>query len=213
VDGLGAFELHAGDVLYVPADTLHAAATTDGYSLHLTVGVLAVTYRHVVQRIVDRMEGLSEPLPLGFHRVSDRTLETGLARALHHSAARLAAADTDTAAADERRRAERRSSPRVPNLRNVIDHGATHDGTRLRRRPGVTVSASTAEDGSALLAFGERLLRMPPVARSAIEVVSTRDELDVGELTGLDEEGRAVLARRLLREGVVELCPVRSVAT
>lgn len=50
VDGLGDVHLHPGDVLYVPAGCEHSAITGGELSLHLTVGILRLTYRSVLDR-------------------------------------------------------------------------------------------------------------------------------------------------------------------
>ncbi|MBA2280984.1 MAG: cupin, partial [Acidimicrobiia bacterium] len=69
VDGLGPFDLAAGDVLYLPGGTEHAATATAGPSLHITLGFLRVTYRQVLRRALADLDGdLDDPLPLGYAR-------------------------------------------------------------------------------------------------------------------------------------------------
>ena len=72
VDGLGDVELSPGDVLYLPAGTPHEARSTSTFSLHLTIGVMAVTLGQVVRRaLADGV--LDQPLPLGFARPEQAT--------------------------------------------------------------------------------------------------------------------------------------------
>src|SRR6478752_3509966 len=68
VDGLGNIDLGPGDVLYMPAGTRHAAHTTRRFGLHITLGVLATTYRDVIARHVAGLvqPDLDRPLPLGY---------------------------------------------------------------------------------------------------------------------------------------------------
>ncbi len=54
-----------------------------------------------------------------------------------------------------------------------------------------------------VLHHGRGRLRLPAHTRAAIDVVVACDELDVADLVPLDEESRRVLARRLIREGIV----------
>ena len=191
VDGLGPVDLEAGDVLYIPAGVRHDASTTDRYSLHLTVGILAVTYRHVVQRMVDAMDGLAAPLPLGFHREAAGQLHDELDAVLRRSATCLGAA-----------RRQEHGGGRATACRAPVS--AVRPEPAVRPRPGghprrcpaaaerrAHARASTAEDGAALLRFGGRRLRIPAKARRAVDVVASRPEFTVSDLVGLDQDGRA----------------------
>jgi hypothetical protein len=61
------------------------------------------------------------------------------------------------------------------------------------------------DDDTVVLERPGRRLHGPAALRPALEVVVERDELRVADLSGLDEASRAVLARRLLRDGFLEL--------
>jgi mannose-6-phosphate isomerase-like protein (cupin superfamily) len=52
IDGLGEITVQPGDVLYVPRGVRHRAATGGSTSLHLTIGVIRVTYRQVIDRML-----------------------------------------------------------------------------------------------------------------------------------------------------------------
>jgi hypothetical protein len=86
----------------------------------------------------------------------------------------------------------------------VLDVQAVGDETSLRRASEEPISV--VEDGAmVVLERPGRRLRGPAALRPALEVVVERDELRVADLAGLDETSRAVLARRLLRDGFLEL--------
>jgi quercetin dioxygenase-like cupin family protein len=206
VDGLGALTLGAGDVLYLPAGTGHSAEAQRRHSLHVTIGVLARTYRHVLQRLLDGQDELRRPLPLGFARAGHvAELEAELARVLKDSAERLAASDPEPVVAHEVARFGRRPR-RTPRgtLRAVLDDRAIDDETRLRRTGDEPMRVTASGDTLVLERTGRRL-RVPTYLRPALDVVLARPRLRVAELAGLDAASRAVLARRLLREGFVEL--------
>ncbi len=106
VDGLGELTLRAGDVLYLPAWTGHSAAAHEQHSLHITIGLLARSYRQALQRLLDDQEELRRPLPLGFARPGrTEELSAELARVLKESAEWLAAQDPAPIAAREVQRA------------------------------------------------------------------------------------------------------------
>ncbi len=86
----------------------------------------------------------------------------------------------------------------------MLDGQAVSDETSLRRVSEEPISV--VEDGeTVVLERTGRRLRGPAALRPALEVVVERDELRVADLAGLDETSRAVLARRLLRDGFLEL--------
>jgi hypothetical protein len=58
--------LAPGDVLYLPRGFVHEAQAQETSSLHLTFSIDAATWGDVFQRLVDRQDGLGEPLPVGF---------------------------------------------------------------------------------------------------------------------------------------------------
>ena len=83
-----------GDVLYLPAHTEHSAEAQGEVSLHITIGILRVTYGHVLRRLLDRLDGvdLDAPLPVGF-AAPDRSdaLHDELTRHLREVAAAVGA--------------------------------------------------------------------------------------------------------------------------
>ncbi len=206
VDGLGELTLRAGDVLYLPAGTGHSAASQQQHSLHITIGLLARSYRQVLQRLVDDQEELRRPLPLGFARPGRiEELSAELTWVLKESAERLAAEDPEPVAAREVQRARRRPRPGPRGtLRAVLDAHAISDETSLRRAS--EEPFWLVDDGdTVVLERSGRRLRGPAALRPALEVVLERTELRVADLAGLDDTSRAVLARRLLRDGFLEL--------
>lgn len=208
VDGLGELELVTGDALYLPAGTTHAAAAQSETSLHLTIGILRDTYRHVIGRMLDDAD-LDRPLPLGFARPEHAgALAAGLAHVLSATSSHLARADAAEVAATEVGRAARRRRPVwTGQLRSVLAMTDIGDGTRLVRRPDnpATIGAAVDADGRLVLGLVDRELSLPAHARGALEVVLGRREMVVGDLVGLDLPGRCVLARRLVLEGLLEV--------
>jgi hypothetical protein len=83
--------------------------------------------------------------------------------------------------------------------------GSISDSTRIRRRPG-TMCVIRQTDQEIAVFLGDRELRMPAWVRPAVETVADAPELAVEDLAPhLDHDGRLVLVRRLLREGLLEV--------
>lgn len=196
VDGLGELVMRPGDAMYVPAGTAHQAHATRHTSLHLTIGVLRRTVRHVVDRVVRDADALSTPLPLGFARADPASLDEMLRPAIAEFGVVLRRLGTD-----ELSRAAvgggRRRPPVAGSLRAVDDAVAVEADTVLSVPAGWSLEERI---GGATVAVDGRSLQVPSVAVAALRHLTSRGRSVVGELPGLDDDGRLVLARRLVRE-------------
>lgn len=205
VDGMGSVALAAGDALYLPAGTRHAAVTQDRSSLHLTVGIIRTTYRAAVQRLLARHGALDAPLPLGYATEAGAAhLEAGLADALGTAADVLSRADAAALAASE----GRRRRPRVRHeghIASIVGLDSLDCAAWVRLRPGPPPVLSDEPDGRVRLDLVDRVLHLPPTARAALELLLGGSTVAVGDLPDLDEDSRLVLARRLVREGMLTL--------
>jgi mannose-6-phosphate isomerase-like protein (cupin superfamily) len=200
--------LTEGDVLYLPTGVHHAARTVDAPSLHLTLGVRAVTWADVLRGVLDDVAqdpALDEALPAGF------AAEPGALAA--EAASRLAdlahrVRDSDAAGAVART-ATRFWAGRQPDLRGqvrqVLGLDRIDDAAPVRPRPGVA-PAVTVEAGEVRVALADRCLRLPARVEPALRrclAGAVRTPADLADL--LDQAGRRTLVRRLVREGLLEV--------
>jgi JmjC domain len=204
-------EIGPGDCIYMPTGTPHAASTQRSLSGHLTVGVHVVAWRELVRAALDRIAAdpsLDEPIPAGW----PGDLE-GLERSLR---ARLLAAGASLDALEAREivdaRFERFLSTRPPLIRGaLVDQGALDgiaDGSRLGHRGGSICVIRIRGDRLVVL-LGDRRLEMPTWLEPAMRLVAATPSLVVGDLADVlpDPGARAVLARRLVREGLLRPLP------
>ena len=207
VEGLGHLDLAPGDVLYLPAGTNHAARTQDGESLHLTLGILAVTAGAVVRRTLARLDGQArEPLPLGFARPERaEQLEAAVGAAATAAAKALADAAPSEVALHERSRARRRTPTPAGHLRAVLGLRRLDASTVVRCLVGPDALREQRADGRvALELWGQRLL-LPGAAGPALRLLVGGGPVRVGDLPGLSPASQLVVVRRLVREGVLEV--------
>ena len=209
VEGLGEVAMVPGAVLYLPAGTAHSAAAQDAPSLHITIGVLRVTYGQVVRRLLDRLDGLGldDPLPLAFGR-DPGALVGGLEARLAAVATALGRADAPAIADREAQRA-RAWRPPLPagQLQSVLRLGELDADSVVRVRPDhpAWVAEEPAPDGRTVLHLRDREVHLPPSARAAVEHLLVGEATKVGELPGLSAASGVVVVARLVREGLLVL--------
>lgn len=199
-------ELAPGDALYIPRQFPHAARTAASASAHLTVGVITVKWATLLRDAVGQaLDGaFAEPLPVGF--AEDPSAIAGLVKErLGELKDRLDGVDTATLA---ERAARRFWSGRPPLLTGQLEQllvlDALDDRSVLRRRPDAVCRLERRGDRLKAL-LGDRVLDLPAYTEPALALILARDRFTVADLAAhLDEASRLVLARRLVREGLLE---------
>jgi bifunctional lysine-specific demethylase and histidyl-hydroxylase NO66 len=203
-------ELTSGETIYMPAGTPHAARAQDVLSGHLTVGIHVTPWREVLNGVVGRVTAeMDDPVAAGWTDDIER-----FARELRGRLAALASSlgevDARTEAGERR---ERFLSNRAQLARGTIaDRGApiaVDDATAVARRPGTICEVAPRADRLVVL-LGDRRLEMPAWVEEAMRHVADldeEDELNVGDLAPAlpDPASRAVLVRRLIREGLLTI--------
>jgi bifunctional lysine-specific demethylase and histidyl-hydroxylase NO66 len=188
------FTLEAGQTLYLPRGWPHEATTSDDESLHLTIGLHPTTRMDALRMALDSCADDPE-----FRRslAADGTLPEDL---LERLAARLEPGEVA-------RRARRRFvAGRRPVLHDQLSQVRALDGLAatdpVERRPTVIAELEEAGDASVLVFEGKEI-RFPPKAAPAVRAAArTGHPFRAADLPGpLDEAGRLVLVRRLVREG------------
>lgn len=197
--------LEPGLSMYLPTGTPHAARAQDTVSLHVTIGINQLTWRGLVQRALSSLadDVPNDHLPAG-HLGDPQALAHQLGRHLSDIADRLREVDP-TASVDAEQR--RFLASRPPRLEGALVDGLVVDTidetTRLRRRPGHP--CVVVERGERLeVLLGDRSIDVPAHLRDALEVVRTSTSLTPADLP-LDPQSRLVLARRLVREGLLRV--------
>ena len=198
--------LEAGDALYLPRGYVHAALTTDQDSVHLTVGVLSTTWYDVLTdtlALAGAEESFRDALPIG----PAGSLAADLPDFLRRAATWLEQLPPEAV----REVVARRLARAVPTepvglLAQAAAVRSLTPASTLRPRRGLPVSIRL--DGDEVLAeLPGRRIALPayaaPALHRALAGPATPQDLLLG---GLDEPGALVLARRLLREGVIVPC-------
>ncbi|MDP3274595.1 MAG: cupin domain-containing protein [Deltaproteobacteria bacterium] len=201
------FVMEPGDVLYVPRGLMHDARAVDEESLHATVGIMARSWADAFEEVLSlaasRDPAFREALPPGFHRdgfdsreasAKYTTLLGALPNLVGFDELREVMADEILDA----RQAIVAGQRQQLRLARAIDEASTF---AARVEPMLRVGTSESE---VLVHVHGRTVGMPRHAESALRFALENHGYTLASLPGsLDLEGRKVLLRRLIREGLV----------
>jgi hypothetical protein len=195
-----------GDVLYLPRGWIHSATALGGTSIHLTIGVSALTRWDVVQQLVASLAdkpALRESLPIGFDGLGEAELAAIVADTV--SALSAAASDRgDARAIGASLRAKLQGLTRPQPVRPIstVELLGDLENARVRWRGGLGATVERDETHVHIV-FGARTVTLPVEAGDAIESLAAGVAAPATALVGLDAESSLVVSRRLVREGIL----------
>lgn len=201
------FDLNPGDVLYLPRGVMHDARAMTGSSLHITLGLMFTSWTDLLVEALGAV-GLSDPrfrasLPVGFARDGfDRTAARKHFRELLAVLAERAEFDH---ALDHY--ADDLISTRHPllpgQMAQALSAQGIHEDTLVGATPDLLYKFTEKGDVVVLSCLGHDL-SMPIGAKDALRFAITHERFRVKELPdGIDAASKVVLARRLVREGIL----------
>jgi hypothetical protein len=201
------FTLRAGDLFYCPRGLFHSARSTDEASLHITLGLIGKTWTDLM------IEALSEAclaspafranLPVGFAdpRFDSSTAEATF-RSLIEAFGRNARVGPILA-----RFAESFVTSRRPGLDGCLqewsDASEVSAESKFAPRP-YLVYQLREDDQNVVVLYGSAQISFPLFARDALRFALSGPPFALRDLPGqLDDAGRQVLVRRLIKEGLL----------
>jgi len=196
-----------GDVLYLPRGWIHSASALGGVSIHLTIGVSALTRWDIVEQVVASLKddaGLRSSLPIG----SPRGDAAELANLVLDTVSALTVAlerGIDPAPVSRRLAAQLASSTRpepVLPISTVERLAALDSSDAVRWRDGAHALLERDET-SVRVILRTKTVVLPIEAARAVEDLANGGMVSAASLVGLDAASSIVVARRLLREGIL----------
>jgi len=200
--------LHAGDVFYCPRGLLHAARSTDESSLHITLGLIGKTWADVMTEAISEAclasPAFRKTLPIGFANAGfDISAAETTFRSLVDTFAREAQLGPILA-----RLAEGFVTSHRPDLQGCLQEvdvapQVTAD-SRVAPRPHIIYQLRADKENVEVL-FGSTQITLPSHARETLEAaLGSKAPFVVRDLPGdLDDDGKVVLVRRLIKEGLL----------
>jgi len=201
------FELEPGDLAYIPRGVVHDARSSEDISLHITLGILCYRWADFLLELVADASlidpAFRKALPPGFAREgfdgrhAKQTLQDLLQRLRTTS-------DSDSILS---RFSEQWISACPPVLRGQMDQVALIDKVNIDSvvgaRPSVVSRIRTDCSSLSIYAFG-RKISFPAQGTEAVRFALSQSRFSVRDLPGnLDDKGKLVLVRRLIREGLM----------
>ncbi|GFM17786.1 MULTISPECIES: cupin domain-containing protein [Mycobacteriaceae] len=200
--------LAPGDALYLPRGWVHAAQAQDTTSIHLTVGVAAVTGLDVARAVIEQLaddEAFRRSLPMGGTPTDRDGIIPAVTKVMAQMVDRLrddATALSTAAATHLTHRHAERTRPVAVRPLATLDAAARADTTSVRWRHALAAAVENA-DGRVVLRLPDRVMTFPMSCAPALAALHRGRVVTAAGTPGLDRADATVLIRRLLREGVV----------
>ncbi|MGH9280802.1 MAG: cupin domain-containing protein [Acidimicrobiales bacterium] len=200
-------ELRPGDCLYMPRGFPHAAWSQDETAAHLTIGLLAFSTQDVLAELLRRTHdaiAFRRSLRPGF--ASDAGFVADVDEIVTRLGQWLATLDTAVVAEAVSERFWATRPPVLPGqLGQLARLDGVHEASVVRRRE-TAVCRLSVRDDMLVAVLGPRRLEMPAALESVVRRLVAGPAVCLADLDDdIDEKSRTVLARRLIREGVIEL--------
>lgn len=199
------FVMEAGDFMYLPRGFMHVAEARDQASLHLTVGIHPITIGAVIRATVERsIRGHShfrKALIPGFaHDLSSR--ECSVRQVREALDAILQGADAAKAVDEAAKWAMVSEPPSLEgHLLDLAALGGLTPDTELQLRTDLAWRLDTTDEHVSIT-FNGKHVTMPNFVEPCLRHMASGDVFTIGSLPDtIDDEGKLVLAERLLREG------------
>lgn len=198
--------LESGDLLYIPRGFPHKAVAAESISLHLTLGIQPVYWLDFLKLAIERAcagePSLRHSLTPGFLK-DPEVLEQ--MRAAFDSVLHQACEKANFEEAMETLVRERFAAQQYPpdgHFAQLHEIERLEISDRVGRRSGLHCRIET-NHAVAFLHFATNAIQGPLSLVPAFEFIRDHPRFQIGELPGLTENGKLVLVRRAIREGLL----------
>jgi ribosomal protein L16 Arg81 hydroxylase len=201
------FLMEPGDTLYMPRGLMHSADSLDEPSLHITTGIMAYTWTRLLlealsQVAVENVE-LRRNLPIGFF---EEGFGAERRAALVQEKLQLICEQVDSEAAFDHFADDLISRHRPPLgdlLRQVLASDSVTASSRIEPRPDAVIRLIEKDETITIKAFGNETT-LPSFVADAVHFALNTPRFSVADLPDVvDEAGKIVLVRRLIKEGLL----------
>lgn len=200
--------LERGNLLYIPRGMPHAAVSREETSLHLTIGVNSLYWMDLLKMAIEQtcfsVPMMRRALPPGF--ISDAEIQEEMRGAFDRLLEdfQAGASFPDILKVATRSRLQQQGFPGDGHFEQLLRLDELSLDSVVERRANVLGVVQVLEDHNvASLRFGEGFVRGPMRLRKAFEFIARNERFKVDELPGVDPNGKMILTRRLIRDGLL----------
>ncbi|TQV84266.1 cupin [Exilibacterium tricleocarpae] len=206
------FDLHTGDLLYIPRGWVHDARTLNTTSAHITLGVHHLTWEHVLRgAIVDIFERdgtFRASLPIGFN--SDPALrckaEEQLSALIDNLCQKIDPTQLIDEAAEEAWQSTQSSLG--GHLVDLVELERLGLDTTVTKRLEAAVS-HTKEKDLVFLRFNGKKIELPADLEKEVQFITRNKTFAARDLPGgRDDRDKLELVQHLVMEGLLTMNPV-----
>jgi len=213
---LAELTLRPGDVLYIPRGMPHCAVAKDSTSLHLTVSITPLYWMDFLKAAVEQAAvqspELRRSLPAGF---LENSAAVEAMRQQFDSVMKAFQVNTSFEGAlgvVTKNRVRAQGFPQDGHFAQLNDLEGLSLNSVLERREGIFCTVDHYEEKFSNIRFGARHVRGPGRLREAFDFIRDNERFRVDEIPGLDDQSRLVIARRLIREGLLRFAEQQQTA-
>jgi len=203
------FDMRPGDMLYMPRGTMHDATTGEGETMHITVGALQTTWTELLLEAVAKLAAgdvdFRRSLPPGYASSSYDRKE---AKAMFDSLLKRVVEQADFDGAMDHFADDLVSSRTAlieGQMEQMLRLGDITVEHRAGARPNLIYRHSEVNGQLVLSCYGAEI-RLPDHATEPTRFALDTADYKISDLPGdLDDAGKVVLVKRLVREGLVRI--------
>lgn len=203
------FDLRPGDMLYLPRGMMHDAQTREGETAHITLGALTTSWTELLLEVVAKVAltdvDFRRALPPGF---AQTTYDRAEARATMKSLLTRLVDRGDLDMAMDHFADELVSTRRAlldGQLEQILALSDITPDHRAGARPNL-VYRYAVRDGQIVVSCYGAEMRLPEHASEPLLYALETPDFKIADLPGdLDDAGKVVLIKRLVREGMVAI--------
>lgn len=206
------FNLKGGDTLYIPRGVWHSAEATEDYSLHVTIGLMGVTWGDLIQRFVkdQTMENssLREYVPFDLVNGAPETLAKSLLdktdEVLNMKLAENFSNKYQTS------NLQQFQKPIVSNfIKHAKDYMNISINTLLVKNVDLcySINIDESDSNSLTIRIGGQEINLPKFTQEIVEFILSSDEkFKVNDLPNtIDEEGKVNLCIPFIKKGILSI--------
>lgn len=201
------FDLHPGDLVYIPRGVVHDAVTGKDESLHITFGALAFTWKDLLIEVVNQISisdcDFRRSLPIGFanQKFNIESIKIILFDLLQKMTSEDAIESTFNYFIDKF------IATRHPILHGQLKHSKKISIIQydkiLIQRPNVLYRVKETSESIEIKCYGTKIT-FPINIRESVLFAITKKQFKIIEIPGeIDFELKKVIIQRLIHEGII----------